>query len=400
VALLDARELRTRVRRLTAFERGSTSPGERRAAEMIADELRSLGGRARIEEERAHGTYWLPIGVLTGLAAAAGLSHRRVAAIAGALAAAAVADDVSGGRQWFRRRFLSQRTTVNVVAEFGPPDAERTALFVAHHDAARSGLVFHPELPRSVGRRFPKLLERSNTTPPVMWGAVAGPLLVALGALTGRRPLRFFGSVVCAGYTVAMMDISLRRVVPGANDNASGVAVLLSLAHWLREEAPSGGRVILLSTGSEESFMEGMRGFASRHFPSLPRESTYVVCVDTVGSPHLLLLEGEGMLKMNEYPKDFLALIKGCAKDLGIYIYPNLRLRNATDGLIALRQRYPTAMLGSVDEYKTPTNYHWPTDVADRVDYRTVADAARLCREVARRLVMDGAPEGSARSAA
>jgi peptidase M28-like protein len=390
--LLDAEELRSRVSRLAAIERPSASPGERRAAETIVEELRSVGVEARIEEERAHGTYWLPVGLLTGLAAVAGLSRRRAAAIAAAFSAAGVADDVSGGSHWFRRRFLPQRNTSNVVAEFGSAEADRTALFVAHHDAAHSGLVFHPELPRSVGRRFPRLLERSNTTPPVMWGAVAGPLLVALGALTRYRPLRLLGSVISAGYTAAMADIGLRRVVPGANDNASGVAVLLSLAHWLREERPSSGRVILLFTGSEESFMEGMRAFAQRHFSSLPRESTYMVCVDTVGSPHLLLLEGEGMLKMNEYPKDFLGLIKGCAKDLGIYIYPNLRLRNATDGLIPLRRRYPTATIGSVDKYKAPTNYHWPTDVPDRVDYGSVGDAARLCQEVARRLVLDGTP--------
>jgi hypothetical protein len=394
--LLDAAELRSRVSRLAAIERPSASPGERRAAEVIMDELRSLGARARIEEETAHGTYWLPVGLLTGLAAVAGLSRRRAAAMVGAFSAACAADDVSGGSHWFRRRFLPRRRTANVVAEFGPADAERTALFVAHYDAAHSGLVFHPDLPRSVGRHFPKLLDHWDTTPPVMWGAVGGPALVALGTLTGHKPLRLFGSAICAGYTAAMADIGLRRVVPGANDNASGVAVLRSLAHWLREERLSSGRVILLFTGSEESFMEGMRAFARRHFSSLPRESTHMVCVDTVGSPHLLLLEGEGMLRMNEYPKDFLRLIKSCAEELGIYIYPNLRFRNATDGLIALRRRYPTAMIGSVDKYKSPTNYHWPTDVPDRVDYGSVADAARLCQEVARRLVMDAAPAEAA----
>ena len=57
---------------------------------------------------------------------------------------------------------------------------------------------------------------------------------------------------------------------------------------------------------------------------------------------------------------------------------PNLRLRNATDGLVALRAGYPTVTFGSVDEFKIPTNYHWPTDTADRVDYGTVSDCARL----------------------
>ena len=47
--------------------------------------------------------------------------------------------------------------------------------------------------------------------------------------------------------------------------------------------------------------MEGMRGFARRHFGSLPRESTEVICLDSVGSPELILIEGEGMLRMRDY---------------------------------------------------------------------------------------------------
>jgi hypothetical protein len=137
--------------------------------------------------------------------------------------------------------------------------------------------------------------------------------------------------------------------------------------------------------------MEGMQAFARRHFAELPRESTSFVCVDTVGSPHLLALEGEGMIWMNEYPKDFLALVKGCAAELGVWLFPNLRLRNATDGLISLRAGYPTATLGSVDRYKIPTHYHWPTDTPGNVDYSTVEDAARLCRAIAERLALQPA---------
>ncbi len=366
MGLLTEDELRERVERLAAIERGSASDGERRAAELIAEEI---GGR--LETERAHGGYWWPVGILTALAGLAGaLGGRLSRLVVGLFAATAVIDDITGGKQWFRRRFLPSRETVNVVAEFGEgPD---TVVVVAHHDAAHSGLVFHPELPRSILRRFPKLAENAEATPGTMWGAVAGPLLVALG-------LRRLGMFLCAGYAAAMTDIGLRRVVPGANDNLTGVAVLLSLA---RELPVPGKRVILLSTGSEESFMEGMQAFGRRHFTDLPRERTLVICVDTVGSPHLLALEGEGMVWMNEYPKDLIARAHEVARELDIELLGNLRLRNATDGLIALRAGYPTITFGSVDEFKIPTNYHWPTDTPDRVDYGTVADMARLAREL------------------
>jgi len=359
MALLTEDELRQRVERLAAIERESGSDGELEAAKVIADEL---GGR--LEPERVHGTYWWPVGILMALA---GLTRSR---LVGLFAGIAVIDDITGGRQWFRRTFLPKRETANVVAEFG--EGDDTVVVVAHHDAAHSGLVFHPELPRAVLRRFPKLAENADTTPGTMWGAVAGPLLIALG-------FKRLGAFLCAGYAAAMADIGLRKVVPGANDNLTGVAVLLSLA---RELPIPGVRVILVSTCSEESFMEGMQAFGRRHFPELPRERTTFICVDTVGSPNLLALEGEGMVWMNEYPKDLIERAHALAGELGIELLGDLRLRNATDGLIALRAGYPTITFGSVDEFKIPTNYHWPTDTADRVDYGTVADMARLTREL------------------
>ena len=54
-------------------------------------------------------------------------------------------------------------------------------------------------------------------------------------------------------------------------------------------------------------------------------------------------------------------------------------------------------MLGSVDEYKLPTDYHWPTDTADRATYSSVADAARLSWGVVRRLASLPSPAGDGR---
>jgi hypothetical protein len=48
-------------------------------------------------------------------------------------------------------------------------------------------------------------------------------------------------------------------------------------------------------------------------------------------------------------------------------------------------------MLGSVNRYKLPDNYHWPTDTADNVDYSTVVDAVTLCEAVVRTLAAPAA---------
>jgi hypothetical protein len=386
VTLLAEDALRERVERLAAIERPSASTGEREAAELIAAELRGTGARVAVDSERVHGTYWWPVGIPCAAAALAGLSgRRRLAGVVGALAAASTAEDVRVGPRLLRR-VLPQRETTNVIAEFGPPDAENVVLVTAHHDAAHAGIVFHPELPRAPARRFPKMHERQNTTPPTMWGAVAGPALVALGAATGSRWARWLGVALSAGYAAAMADIGLRAVTPGANDNATGVATLLSLAHWLDDSPLRNTRVVLVSAGSEESFMEGMVRYAARHYSEFPRERTKVICIDTVGSPKLLLLLGEGMLGIRDYSRPLHSFLMECARELDIDVYDELRFRNATDGLIALKAGFDAAMLGSADEYKIPTNYHWPTDTADRIDYSTVAEAARLCARAIERI--------------
>src|SRR5205085_442191 len=201
VTLLSEQQLRERVERLAELDRESCSEGEREGARLIAAELESLGAFVWAEVERAHGTYWWPIGLATAAAAAAGARGGRFAALVGALAAAAVADDVSAGPHVLRRALLRRRTTVNVSAELGDPDAPQKVVFVAHHDAAHSGLVFHPGLPRALMRRF-KFLRRAETTPPTMWGAVCGPLAMALGSLVSSPKLRRRGACVSAGCAV------------------------------------------------------------------------------------------------------------------------------------------------------------------------------------------------------
>lgn len=380
------------VSHLASFDRPSASPGERRAAEWIAARLADEGIAAEVEEERAHGTYWWPLGLLALGAGLAALNRRRgVRALVGGAAAACVADDVSGGRLWFRRAALRSRPTWNVVARAGDAGAERTIVFVAHHDAAHWSLLFAPHVPEYVGDRFPELIERMNSTPPVMFPVLGGPLLVALSGITGSNALRRLGGILAFGTAATMAEIGSRSVVPGANDNLSGVATLLGLARMLRERPVTGARVLLVSTGSEESFMEGMQAFARRHLPSLPPERTHVVCIDTVGSERLMELEGEGMLVMRQYPAAFKDLVSECAQEAGVELVRGLRFRNATDGLIALKRGYPTVMIGSINKYKAPANYHWPTDTAANVDYDTVVRAMLVCDRVVRRVADDPA---------
>jgi hypothetical protein len=378
---------RTLIGELAAFDRPSASEGERRAADLIAAQLESDECSAEIERERAHGTYWWPLGLLTLASGVAALRPSRLLRVlVGAFTAAALADDISGGSQWFRRAVLPQSDTWNVVGEAGDKSAAQTIVFVAHHDAANWSLLFSPRIPEFFGERFPEQLERSKTTPPIMFPVFAGPVLTLLSGLTGSKLLRRAAAFLSLGSALTFAEIGSRSVVPGGNDNLSGVAVLAGLARLIRQQPVKGLRVLLVSTGSEESFMEGMRGFANRHFESLPLESTKFVCIDSVGSPTLMQLEGEGMLRMADYDESFKQELSAAAAELEIELVRGLRFRNATDALISHQAGYPTLMLGSISQYKAPSNYHWPTDTAENVDYASVVNATLLCERLMRNL--------------
>jgi hypothetical protein len=381
------------VHELAAFARPSASEGERRAAEWIAEQFRELGFSPVIEEEQAHGGYWWPLALANAIGAAGGVLAlarrgglgRVVATLTGAAGAVAAWDDITGRGFRFRRRLFPHRSTWNVVTDTGNAGAERTVIVVAHHDAAHSGLVFHPALGQIGPRFFPRLHEQASHTLPIMHAVWGGPLLIAAGAASGSRRLLKGGVALALGAIAAMTDIGLRPVVPGANDNLSAVAVLLALAQSLRDQAVDDVRILLVSTGSEESFSEGMLGFARRHFASLDPRQTEILCLECLGSAELLVVEGEGMLKIQDYPLHMREALAAAAAEAGVEITRGLRTVAATDGLISMRAGYPTVTLASIDETGLPRNYHWPNDTPDALDWTTLESAIAVSDRFLRR---------------
>jgi hypothetical protein len=386
--------MRERLDELCSGERESASEGERRAAEWLAGELREAGARdARVEEEpEANGTFWWPIGLLAGAGVLAGLAARRggrarraLAAITGATASALIADELPPGSRRFRG-LLPKRSAHHVLAESGPADAERTVVLMGHHDAAHTAFFFNPSITEAIGERAPWVFENNDTSPPLMWPTVSGPAVVAAGAVLGSRKLIGLGTLLSAGSAAFMAHIGSSEVVPGANDNGTGCIAQIAIARALAEQPPENTRVLFLST-SEEALCEGMGLFMERHAAELPVDKTFFLCLDTVGSPNLLVLRGEGMLNLREYPAASLELFDSTADELGIDMpFRNLRLRNATDGIFPLAAGYQCVSVASCNQWKNPTNYHWKTDVPENVDYGTVADAIRLSEAVIRKL--------------
>ena len=294
------------VRELAAFERPSASDGERRAAEWIAGELRvgrlprgagRGGARARrllvaaraAERRRAAGRRARPPGRRAGRRGSRPPPSTTTCPAAGSGSGAARCRTARPGT-W------SPRPATR--------DAERTIVFVAHHDAAHSGLVFHPALPRAAMERMPKLHEKARPERPdhlrrVPRAAAAG----ALGPDRAARPLRGAGAFFAARRH--RHDGGHRPQRGGARAPTTTSARWRCWWRWPKSLAarPAAGRArdpaLDRLGGVVHGGHAGASGAATSTRCRAPRPSSSASSAS--GSPQLCVVEGEGMLRMRDY---------------------------------------------------------------------------------------------------
>src|SRR5438128_2114005 len=405
--------LREVVERLAPLERTPCSSGEREAAEWLAERFRGIPGvEVALEDEPSWCTF-PPTSTALGLLGMAGaalvLAGRRASgALVAALSYAGIVDEAQNGPRILRRLIRRRRTTVNVVARVGeaggaqgdgavPSGAAelRTLVLLAHHDAPQTGMIFDQSLQKRIYELAPQLIERFKTPPPQWWFGLAGPLCTLVAAAARRAGFARAALATGAFGTALVADIWRNATVPGANDNLSGVAALVALAEELCQRPVGGVRVLLASCGAEETLQDGVRAFIARHRHELAAERTWVINLDTVGSPHLVMLEAEGPVWMESYTGPWLRdLLASCAEREGIELQRGYRARSSTDSVIPSRAGYPTATIVSLSDWRVPSNYHLPSDIPENLDYGSVADAVRLVLAALRALASGthGAP--------
>ena len=385
--------LREVVETLAPIDRTPCSAGEREAAEWLASRLRAVDGvEVTLEDEPSWGTFpptLIGLGLAGSAAAALVLAGRRAA---GALAAAAVlagiVDEAQNGPRVLRRLARRRRSTVNLIARCqNGGEASDTLVVLAHHDAPQTGVLFDQTLQRRLYELAPNVIERAKTGLPQWWVGVGGPLCTIAAAARDRPRLARAGLLLGLVGAALVADVWRSQTVAGANDNLSGVAGLVALAELLREHPLPGLQVLLVSCGAEETLQDGVRAFLARHRDELTPGRTCFVNLDTVGSPHPVMLEAEGPVWMERYSGPWLRdELADCAQRLEIPLQRGFRARASTDSVIPSRAGYPTATLVSMTDWRSPANYHLPSDVPENLDYDTVADVTRLVYELARTL--------------
>ena len=157
--------------------------------------------------------------------------------------------------------------------------------------------------------------------------------------------------------------------MPGANDNATGVAAVLELVRRIQERPLPGVDVVIVSPGGEEAGSVGMRSWIHGPGRSLDRRSTLVVNLDAIGSGgHLVVSRREGLTGWFR-PSDVNLSQRG-ARLAGLAAPRVVTFPNVTDAFVA-RHAGCTASILSYDDGWI-SNLHLPSDVPENVGWSTV----------------------------
>jgi peptidase M28-like protein len=370
--------------------RGAGTDTERRVARHLERRLTELGREARIEPLEVRPRYEVA-NLIHAVAAVAGSVLSVSSPLAGTIVLLVTAVSAFGdltGSLHLARRLTGKRASQNVVSreDGGRPG---TLVLVAHYDAARTGAAFGPRLSERravLGALIRRPIGGFET---FFWAILVLLVCVAL-RLPGIHPVpltavQFLATVLLIVSVPFLADSAMSAVVPGANDNASGVVTVLRLAERYAGDLAYFDLWVVL-TGAGEGLELGMRAWLRAHRRELDRTRTAFVCVDEVGLGTVRYARREGLAIPFSHHRALLDLCDQIAEedaaDDGRYRARSYVSRGATDAYTARLAGFPAVSVSCRGALDYARHHHLPTDTPENIDPAALERAFGFCSEL------------------
>ncbi len=201
-----------------------------------------------------------------------------------------------------------------------------------------------------------------------------------VGVLPGRNPELARESVVIGAHydhlgTKGASKENAGKVHPGADDNASGVAVLLELASRLPLVANMERSVVFVAFTGEEEGRKGSRQYVRNEKRYPLSKVAGMINLDTVGR----LGKGKLIILGSGSAKEWSSILQETAKHLKLEIAESTQDLDASD-----QKSFHEAGAPAVQLFTGPHgDYHRPTDSLDKIDGKGLAKVATVARAVA-----------------
>ena len=348
--------------------RGPTTAGERHGSEYCQQTLEVLGIPSKSESFASARSIFQPhllaaIAMLVSFAIYP-LAGRISALLAFALALLALISDLLelSFRNNLLRILMSKGQSQNVVGTIPAQDEHRQDLIlIGHVDSQRTPIVFKNARWLSAYKSFTTIAFVAFALQVILYG---------LGAAIQASwiwPVSIL-CAICAVLLAAMcIQADLTPFTRGANDNASAVGLVLTLASRLKAEPLKHTRVWLACTGCEEVQHYGAIDFFARHRSEFKNPKTLVF--EMLGCAGPAWLVKEGIVIPFHAEKSMVALAEKLAKDHpDLKAYPAAISGGNTEMADALRIGIPAITFTGFGPKGEAPYWHMVEDTFDKMD--------------------------------
>jgi hypothetical protein len=368
--------------------RGSTTTTEAAAAAYAWGVLDKLELSPRMQRFTSGTSEWRPFALaitLTLLAVAVyPLAGRATAILATVLAATTLVSAylelnfTTNPIRWLLPKRPSQNVWT-VIPPAGTP-TQRLVL-VGHLDTHRTPFVF----------RSPLHLKVFQVLVVAAFASMAALVLLYIAGSIVQSDIIYLISLAPAVLLILDLIMTVQPdmtpYTPGANDNASGAAIVLTLAERLKDEPLANTEVWTLNSGCEEVGCYGAAAFLREHREEL--KGAYFIVLDSVAGPGSgpCYITREGMTKPYRSDPALVTLADQIAADqpeLGAY--SSVMSLGFTEGAVGIRNGMPSLTFVNLRPDGVLPHWHRPDDVFENVDADVLARTQTFVWELLQRI--------------
>lgn len=348
--------------------RGSTTIGEREAAHYCEQAFRKLNLHPKLETFASAKSIYHPHLLASAVMLLAFLIYPlngRAATITAALLSfLSIASQLLelSFRDNIYRRLVPKAESQNVVAVMATQqEVQQDLVLIGHVDSHRTPLIF----------RSPTWVKayQAFTTIAFVLFLVQG-ILYMVGSITQWTWIwpatipSAVGSVLLAAICIQADRTPFSH---GANDNATGVGMILTLAEHLQKEPLRNTRIWLVCTGCEEVQHYGAIDFFRRHTSELQKPVSVVF--EMLGCAGPAWLTKEGIIIPFHADRELVRIAERiAAENPHLQAYPSQIKGGNTEMADALRAGVPAITLNGIGPKGEMPYWHQVQDTVDKMD--------------------------------
>jgi aminopeptidase N len=195
-----------------------------------------------------------------------------------------------------------------------------------------------------------------------------------VGVLRGTKPDWAASSVVVGAHYDHLGVDKAGTVHPGADDNASGVAVLLELARQMASSGPASRTVIFVAFTGEESGLLGSKRYVTGPSAWPASKAIGMVNLDTVGR----LFDGKILVLGSSSASEWIHIVNGAGYVTGAPVEAVMSDPGGSDQKSFIEIGVPAVQVFT----GAHADYHKAGDTADKIDGPGLVKVAAVTREL------------------